>query len=114
MTKNGTKHGAPLVKAVHTFWAERIWILRFVMFLICLDPTFLDFPNIWLSQIPKIWNSWLPKIWIPGFQKIHTAAGGRGADGRTDGRTDGRADGRAGGRMDVRAGGRTDGPLSIN
>ena len=71
-------------------------------------------PNFWISRSQ---NSGFPKIWIsfqksgfPDLQKIHTAAGGRGADGRRTGgrRTDGgqRTDGRAGGRTaDGRMGG---------
>ena len=42
-----------------------------------LDPKILDF------QVPKFWIS--QKSGFPGLQKIHTAAGGRGADGRTGG-----------------------------
>ena len=58
-----------LIQALPTFWAERIWILR----------TFIFF----IFWIPKFWISRSQKSGFPGLQKIHTAAGGGEADGRT-------------------------------
>ena len=72
------------------------WILiLMILCILCylLDPTILDF------QVPKFWIS--PTSGFPGLQKIHTAAGGRGTDGRADGRTGGRAGGRTGGRAQL-------------
>ena len=49
-----------LIRTLPTFWAERIWILRFCIFLLLFDPKFLDF------QVPRFPNSQIEAWARPG------------------------------------------------
>ena len=48
-----------LIQTLPTFWAERIWILRLFIFLICW------IPNFWISRSPTLKISGFPDLQIP-------------------------------------------------
>ena len=54
-----------LIQTLPTFWAERIWILRFCSFDL-LDPKFLDF------QVPRSPNFRISRSQIPRFPDFQT------------------------------------------
>ena len=56
------------IQTLSTFWAERIFILRVLIFWILLDPKFPDFQiqQFWISRFPDFWSSRFPDFHMAG------------------------------------------------